>query len=90
MTKKRGVKFEKALDELEQLVDSMEEGDLSLEESLKAFEKGVKLSRECQEALQVAEQKIQVLMGQSDDGGWVVDSLDGDTLEQEGADDIDD
>lgn len=55
--------FENALENLEELVTSMEEGDLSLEDSLKAFEKGIKLTRECQSALKAAEQKVQVLIG---------------------------
>lgn len=54
--------FENALEELENLVTAMEEGDLSLEESLQAFEKGIKLTRECQTALKQAEQKVQVLL----------------------------
>lgn len=54
--------FEKALNELEQLVEKMEEGDLSLEESLKHFERGIALTRACQQALQSAEQKVQILL----------------------------
>ena len=54
--------FEKALTELETLVDEMEQGNLSLEESLKRFEKGIALSTECQQALQNAELKIKELM----------------------------
>jgi exodeoxyribonuclease VII small subunit len=65
--KKAGFNFEEALEELESLVTSMEEGDLSLEESLQAFEKGIKLTRECQTALKQAEQKVQVLLNQSGD-----------------------
>lgn len=57
--------FEEALQELEQLVSSMEEGELSLEDSMKAFEKGIKLTRECQTALQKAEQKVQILLNES-------------------------
>lgn len=53
--------FEKALSELEQLVSKMETGDLSLEESLISFEQGISLTRECQEALKKAEQRIQLL-----------------------------
>jgi exodeoxyribonuclease VII small subunit len=60
--KKTPFNFEVALAELEGLVDAMEEGELSLEDSLKAFEKGVKLTRECQQALTQAEQKVQILM----------------------------
>jgi len=54
--------FEKALDELEKLVAVMEEGDLSLEESLKHFERGIALTRACQKALTEAEQKVQILV----------------------------
>lgn len=59
--------FEKALENLEELVSSMEEGDLSLEDSLKAFETGIKLTRECQAALKAAEQKVQVLINENGD-----------------------
>lgn len=63
MTKsKKSVDFEQALDQLENLVEAMEGGDLSLEDSLKAFEQGIKLSRECQTALATAEQKVQLLL----------------------------
>jgi len=53
--------FEAKLGELEQLVTRMEEGELGLEESLQSFEHGVKLVKECQRALAIAEQKVQVL-----------------------------
>ena len=59
--------FEKTLVDLETLVSSMEEGELSLEDSLKAFEKGIKLTRDCQTALQVAEQKVQILINEHGD-----------------------
>jgi exodeoxyribonuclease VII small subunit len=55
------VSFEAALAELESLVEKMETGDLSLEESLAAFERGVKLTRHCQSALERAELKVKVL-----------------------------
>lgn len=58
--------FEKALKELETLVEKMEQGDLTLEESLKQFERGVSLTRACQKALADAEQKVQILV---DDAG---------------------
>lgn len=64
-SKKNTLDFEKALQELEQLVEILEQGDLSLEESLKKFEQGVKLTRSCQQALQQAEQKVQLLMEQN-------------------------
>ena len=54
--------FEDALENLAELVEAMEEGELSLEESLKAFEQGIKLTRECQVALENAEQKVQLLV----------------------------
>lgn len=58
--------FEKSLDELENLVRDMEQGELSLEQSLAAFERGVKLTRECQSALKTAEQRVQQLIQTSD------------------------
>lgn len=58
--------FEQALKELEELVGRMEQGDLSLEESLKAFERGIELTRNCQQALQEAEQKVEILINKSD------------------------
>jgi exodeoxyribonuclease VII small subunit len=53
--------FEESLNELESLVETLERGDLSLDESLKTFERGVELTRICQQSLQKAEQKIQLL-----------------------------
>jgi len=53
--------FEQSLNDLERIVKQLEEGDLALEESLKLFEEGVKLSRECRERLTGAERRIQVL-----------------------------
>lgn len=64
---KKTFDFEEALHTLETLVEAMEEGELSLEDSLKAFEKGVKLTRECQAALEQAEQKVQILMSEADE-----------------------
>jgi len=59
---KKNLNFEKALAELEKLVDEMEQGNLSLEDSLKRFEKGIILSGECQQALQNAELKVKKLI----------------------------
>lgn len=59
--------FEKSLDELETLVRNLEQGELSLEQSLTAFERGVKLTRACQQALKNAEQRVEQLV-QSEDG----------------------
>ena len=53
--------FNKGLSELEEIIGKMESGDLSLEESLKYFEKGIKLHRQCHSALRSAEQRISVL-----------------------------
>lgn len=63
MTKKKTTpSFEDSLVELEQLVNRLERGDISLEESLLSFERGVNLTRICQKALQEAEQKVQILI----------------------------
>lgn len=61
--------FEAALAELESVVESLERGELSLEESLQTFERGVELTRTCQEALKQAEQKIQILSKKDSDSG---------------------
>lgn len=53
--------FESALDELEQLVQKMEKGEQSLDESLAAYERGIALYRECQKALEQAEQRVRLL-----------------------------
>ncbi|PXF63464.1 exodeoxyribonuclease VII small subunit [Kangiella spongicola] len=55
--------FETQLTELESIVDQLESGELPLEDALKVFEKGVKLSRQCQQLLSEAEQKVTILMG---------------------------
>jgi exodeoxyribonuclease VII small subunit len=54
--------LEKSLEELEALVTRLESGDLPLEQALKEFEHGVKLTRQCQAALQEAEQKVEILL----------------------------
>ncbi|MCC7516585.1 MAG: exodeoxyribonuclease VII small subunit [Pseudomonadales bacterium] len=54
--------LESALKKLEALVGSLEKGDLSLEDSLKVFETGIKLTRQCQEKLTAAEQRVQLLI----------------------------
>lgn len=60
--KSNSINFEKTLAELEQLVEKMEQGDLSLEESLKYFERGIVLTKTCQQALTEAEQKVRILL----------------------------
>ncbi len=62
--KKKSSNFEKDLQELEELVEKMEGGDLSLEDSLVHFERGIALTRACQKALTEAEQKIQILLAE--------------------------
>ena len=57
-----GLDFEAALAELETLVERMETGSMSLEESLKAFERGIKLTRTCQDALKNAELRVKALL----------------------------
>ena len=61
--KKQTIDLEKSMRDLEKVVEQLESGDLSLDKSLKEFEKGVKLSRDCEAALTEAEQKVQVLTG---------------------------
>jgi exodeoxyribonuclease VII small subunit len=58
----KGPDFEKALAELESLVERLERGDLPLDEALKSFERGVALTRHCQAALQAAQQKVEILL----------------------------
>lgn len=60
--------FEKKLNRLEEIVQKMEKGELALDESLKLFEEGVKLSRECNQRLNEAEAKVKILMSVSADG----------------------
>ena len=80
MTKKKQATFdfEQALENLEELVSSMEDGELTLEESLQAFEKGIKLPRECQSALKNAAQKVQLLLNENGD----TEEIDLDDLEE--------
>jgi len=56
------VDFETAMQDLEQIVERLEHGELSLEDSLAAFERGVLLTRTCQAALKEAEQKVEILL----------------------------
>ncbi len=59
--------LEKSLAELEGVVEKLESGDLPLELALKEFERGVKLTRQCQTALRDAEQKVEILLKKSED-----------------------
>src|SRR2546423_9611667 len=76
----RADSFESQLSALEKIVRELERGDLPLEESLKLFEEGVKLSRECQERLNQAERRIEVLLRDSE-GRPILSAFD-----EEGAD----
>ncbi|GGJ09530.1 exodeoxyribonuclease VII small subunit [Halopseudomonas pertucinogena] len=63
-TTDKAIDFEQSLEALQSLVERLESGNLSLEESLGAFEQGVALTRECQQALTQAEQKVALLLEQ--------------------------
>lgn len=67
--------FEKKLTRLEEIVQKMEKGDLALDESLKLFEEGVKLSRECHTRLNEAEEKVKKLVGFDGDGKAVTEDF---------------
>lgn len=60
--KKAAVDFEQSLTELQSLVERLENGEMSLEDSLTAFEQGIRLTRDCQTALAQAEQKVSLLL----------------------------
>lgn len=60
------IKFEKALERLETIVTQLERGELSLDESLKIFEEGVKLSKTCLKMLDDAERKVEILVKDKD------------------------
>lgn len=62
MTQKKPVNLEKALADLENLVEDLETGDLPLDKAMKKFEDGIKLTRTCQAALKDAEQKVKILL----------------------------
>lgn len=69
MSKKNKVTdFEKSLAELERLIETMEGGELTLEESISHFERGMALTRACQQALSQAEQKVKILTRNSETG----------------------
>ena len=65
--------FEKKLGRLEEIVQKMEKGELSLEDSLKFFEEGVKLSRECQTQLSKAETQVKKLVSVDENGNAVTE-----------------
>ena len=61
--------FEAKLEELEKIAKNLSQGNASLEQSLREFEQGISLSKECHKILQLAQQKVQVLL-QDDQGSW--------------------
>jgi len=71
----KDINFEKALEELEKIVEELEGGDLSLDNSLKKYEEGVKLTRMCQQKLDKAKEKIETLI-KKDDGTFKKDPFD--------------
>lgn len=75
---KKALSFEQSLNELQELVERLESGDLSLEQSLATFEQGISLTRECQSALQDAEQRVHTLLEQN--GTLIEKPLDGSIL----------
>jgi len=62
MSAKKTINLEKALTDLEDIVEELESGDLPLEKAMKKFEEGIKLTRSCQAALKDAEQKVEILL----------------------------
>ena len=67
MVEENGKTFEESLNELEKIATNLENGELGLEEAIKEFEKGMKLSKECAEKLEDAEKRINILV-QGEDG----------------------
>ena len=72
MQKPENISFEQSINELESIVNDLEQGDLSLEDSMTLFERGLNLSQASQEKLSQAEQKIQILLNK-DDGSELQD-----------------
>ena len=71
VAKRKKLDYKASVNELESLVNQLEQGDISLEESLKLYESGVLLTRDCQQSLQAAEQKVQMLLQQSGEDSLV-------------------
>ena len=74
-SKEKNLNFEKSLAKLENIIQALEDGDLPLNESIKTFEEGVKLSKHCLELLTKAELKIQKLL-EKDDGTLDLEDFD--------------
>ncbi len=76
MTAKKSINLEKSLANLETLVEELESGDLPLDQAMKKFEEGIKLTRGCQTALKDAEQKVEILL-KSAGGEEALEKFDG-------------
>ena len=76
------IRFEDALTRLEEIVEKLEEGDLPLEESLSAFEEGIKLSRICAKLLNEAERKVEILI-KGEDGQLITEQFEEDLPEDD-------
>ena len=84
--KKPVVDFEHRLEQLEAIVEALEEGGLSLEDALKSFEEGIKITRECQQVLNRAEQRV-VLLTQGLNGELTATALPATDSEEPGGED---
>lgn len=73
--KEKSLDFEKSLEKLEKIIEALEDGELPLNESIKTFEEGVKLTKHCQDLLSKAELKIQKLL-EKDDGSLDLEDFD--------------
>ena len=76
------MKFEDALKRLEKIVEELENGSLSLDESLEKYEEGIKLSKTCSKKLEVARKKVEILL-KSEDGSVELKAFDERTAEEE-------
>ena len=81
-TEAQSQNFEASLAALEKIVRELERGELPLEKSLELFERGVKLSRECQERLQEAERRIEVLLQRDGGSGGVLGAFEGEEFDR--------
>ena len=79
---KKELKFEEALEKLEKIVEDLEGGDLSLDESMKRYEEGMRLSKLCSRRLEEAKKKIELLV-KGEDGKFLTKSLEKDELDED-------
>ncbi len=78
MSTRKNVNLEKALSDLESLVEELESGELPLEKAMQKFEQGMKLTQSCQAALKDAEQKVEILLNSGSDDEALEDFIDDD------------